>query len=466
MKFDISSEISRLEHHLANNRRTILSAQFGDGKTYFLREYIVQHQIWKDYTPIDERIGSKEDTYFVVLHPVNYSVARNEDVFEYIKRDILLQMYQENKLADIDYKTVFSSIGIQFKEKVLPMLGDLVSLLPGGDIAKRIIEQGVEIKKNYDKEKATASDFIDTFVLQKGGIYENDPYTQLIRSTLSHLREPKEGERCKKVLIIEDLDRLDPAHMFRILNVLGAHIDIDKEVDKFGFDNIILVMDYEVTRSIFHHFYGEKANYDGYMSKFLSHNLFSYSLLRQAHLLFLQKLSDFCLMSEDDIKQLYVGRDENKRAISLYERIEQLSVRDIVNIITDIDGSITKQIRNIDENRYSTLAPITRLLVILIRMHIFLTKSELEIFIWQNPLRMSCLDGFLLEHSQLRYGIQRQGNNWYSFSITKDENALSHMSVRIANGGRIGDADLQTIIRDAIENAIQYVPDAQQLLRR
>lgn len=467
MKIDISSEIARLEKHLETNRRTILSARFGDGKTYFLREYIAQHQIWKDYTPIDERIGSKEDTYFVVLHPVNYSVARNEDVFEYIKRDILLQMYQEGKLASIDYKAIFGSIGDLLKEKALPMFGDLVSLLPGGNIAKEIIKQGCDIKKRYDQEKTTVSDFIDAFVSQKGGIYEDDAYTQLIRTTLNHLREPKEGERCKKVLIIEDLDRLDPAHMFRILNVLGAHIDIDTEVDKFGFDNIILVMDYEVTRSIFQHFYGRDANYEGYMSKFLSHNLFGYSLLRQAHQFFFQELSDSCLMREEDIKQLYVGRDEKDRAISLYERVEGLSVRDIINIITEIDGSIISEIRVNGENRYSTLAPITRLLVILVRMHAVITKSDLENFIWQDPLRMSCLDGFLLEYSQLRRGILSNGRKiWYSFSIEQDKNGLSHMSVRVANGGYPGDANLQDIIRASLGSAIQYVPDAQQLLRR
>ena len=56
---DISKELERFKLHLESNPQTILSAKFGDGKTYFLNEYIKQHE---------------EDTFFVVLHPVNYVV--------------------------------------------------------------------------------------------------------------------------------------------------------------------------------------------------------------------------------------------------------------------------------------------------------------------------------------------------------------------------------------------------------
>ena len=86
----------------------------------------------------------------------------------------------------------------------------------------------------------------------------------------------------KPVLIIEDLDRLDPKHLFRILNVVSAHIDDSDRPDivgnKFGFSNIVLVMDYDVTKHIFHHFYGAQACYEGYMSKFLSREPFRYSI--------------------------------------------------------------------------------------------------------------------------------------------------------------------------------------------
>ena len=37
-------------------------------------------------------------------------------------------------------------------------------------------------------------------------------------------------------------------------------------------------MDYDVTKHIFHHFYGAQACYEGYMSKFLSREPFRYSI--------------------------------------------------------------------------------------------------------------------------------------------------------------------------------------------
>lgn len=54
---DISHELTRFQEHLENNRQTILFAKFGDGKMYFLNEYIKLHE---------------KDTFFVVLHTVNY----------------------------------------------------------------------------------------------------------------------------------------------------------------------------------------------------------------------------------------------------------------------------------------------------------------------------------------------------------------------------------------------------------
>lgn len=40
---DITSKLSEFEKHLNLNRQTIVSAKFGDGKTYFLNKYIEQH---------------------------------------------------------------------------------------------------------------------------------------------------------------------------------------------------------------------------------------------------------------------------------------------------------------------------------------------------------------------------------------------------------------------------------------
>lgn len=67
---------------------------------------------------------------------------------------------------------------------------------------------------------------------QRGGLYEYDGYTQLIKEALEYVKIHEEKRTC---LIIEDLDHIDPGHLFRILNVLGAHVDEDKHSNKFGF---------------------------------------------------------------------------------------------------------------------------------------------------------------------------------------------------------------------------------------
>lgn len=129
-----------------------------------------------------------------------------------------------------------------------------------------------------------------------GSISECDAFTYLIQKSLEQMM-------AKSVLIIEDLDRIDPAHLFRIMNVLSSQVDNPyySEVpngNKFGFDKIILVMDYEIARHLFHHFYGKEANYEGYMNKFLNTLPYSYSIKEEAHRQVRQKILDICKTEE------------------------------------------------------------------------------------------------------------------------------------------------------------------------
>lgn len=90
------------------------------------------------------------------------------------------------------------------------------------------------------------------------------------------------------VLIIEDLDRIDPAHIFRILNVFSAHFDrhtpgvVEFETtcggNKFCLDKIISVCDIDNIKNIYAHIYGEKTDFIGYISKFSNSKEYIYSL--------------------------------------------------------------------------------------------------------------------------------------------------------------------------------------------
>ena len=80
---DVTPLIVQFDEHLKVNDRTILSARFGDGKSWFLDEFMV---------------SQRDDYEFIVLYPVNYQIAPNEAIMEYIKRDILFQLILKGHL--------------------------------------------------------------------------------------------------------------------------------------------------------------------------------------------------------------------------------------------------------------------------------------------------------------------------------------------------------------------------------
>ena len=408
-------KMREFKQYLDSTDRMILSAQFGDGKTFFLQK-----------VREDEEITSIYKLY--TLYPVNYQVAENDDIFEYIKRDILFQMAKDGLLNSIDLDTLIASFASYetFKE----ILTFLVSCMPAGDFINKLIDKGLAIKDKYEEKKTTLKKFDATFKAMRGGIYEDDTYTQIIRAGLDELRNSIniEGGNRKSILVIEDLDRLDPGHLFRILNVISAHIDDtskpDKVGNKFGFDKIILVMDYETTRYIFEHFYGKHASYDGYMSKFISHEPFRYSLKELVVNKFVDELVKIIGMRELNI---WMGSIERK--------LQDYSVRDIIKLCDfDYNTRILKKEVIIHGNQYSTELPIFKLLIYLAEMGVRLSDvlNDLkslsstrpkESIIWFYPMIMATKDV-----SELHFEIDEKasrdddGKNVYgvSFQISKE----------------------------------------------
>ena len=269
---NISGKLNDFAQYLETTDRIILSAKFGDGKTYLLNELRK-----------DEAMQNKYE--FFTIYPVNYSVAKNEDVFEYIKRDIIVQLHERKLLENIDLNALFASV--LTSDDFTSVVSFLLSFVPMGEFYNKVYHKFLEIKNKYDEKKHTADKYLSKFANTAGCIHEEDGYTKLIKKAIEwisqdHSLNGKVKKAKKPVLIIEDLDRLDPKHLFRILNVVSAHIDDSGRPDivgnKFGFSNIVLVMDYDVTKHIFHHFYGAQACYEGYMSKFLSREPFRYSI--------------------------------------------------------------------------------------------------------------------------------------------------------------------------------------------
>ena len=282
---DISNNINDFKQVFESESRIIFSAKFGDGKSYFLDKFM------KSY---DEK---KNDYYFITLHPVNYVVEENRDVIEYIKRDILFQLIKDNRIYDFKegYDKIFDAV---CNKESLLKLGDFVASI----IPIEGLKDGYEALKDFastihEKYKSqdvlhVVDDYLNGFYGKSGSISECDAFTCLIQKSLKQMM-------AKSVLIIEDLDRIDPAHLFRIMNVLSSQVDNPyySEVpngNKFGFDKIILIMDYEIAKHLFHHFYGKEANYEGYMNKFLNTLPYSYSIKEEAHRQVRQKILDIC----------------------------------------------------------------------------------------------------------------------------------------------------------------------------
>lgn len=342
---DITSELERLDKHLAGNKRTILSAKFGDGKSYFLNEYV--------RTRGNEKL-------FITLHPVNYVVAPNEDILEYIKRDILSFLCKQPEFKEVDWEKARKKI-LDY-DTLLEECEFLSDAIPPAKMLLTPFRLFKKVDDTYAIDK-----FFDRFASTKGGIFEQDEFTVAIQETIECIQQ--HGKEC--VLIIEDLDRIDPGHLFRILNVLGAHIDVEPDKNKFGFDNIILVMDYDVTRQVFHHLYGMEANYEGYMNKFIGNNVFHYSMTEQARQHLIKFLENDCKLSHELMKcvMMEVARDEGMISVKLSDFIGRMSIRDVKRVLDNVEKKINICSTEVNGYTISTDAPILRILSVLVLMN-------------------------------------------------------------------------------------------------
>lgn len=281
--FDIQLPEKEFELHLqdSKNVKILFSAPFGQGKTTFLNDFFEK----------------RKDKYRVFkISPVNYSVASNKDIFRYIKAELLFQLIVYHAPHFEKVAIDKSLTAAQFvKDKALKLFKPFISLLPdlGDDnidyklVMNAMISVWGTLKSNYDDfhekmqtdELKAAGKYFKEFMEEEGGIFEDDFYTQLIRGLLAKIRleDPLEN-----VFLIDDLDRIDPEHIFRILNVLSAHYDQEQKLlgygsNKFGFDRIILVGDYGNLESIYAHKFGVNTDFTGYMNKFFSQGVFRYS---------------------------------------------------------------------------------------------------------------------------------------------------------------------------------------------
>ncbi len=252
--------------------KILFSGKFGTGKTTFLRDFFIDYP--NDFTPI-------------FLYPVNYSVANNEDIFEYVKYDILIKLLEWDNIED--YITdISTSIAAQVlfldnpKDFILKLVKSYSSTCSVIEKIDSFLNGTKLLKEELDKYKESAQ--IDNFLTElsqnKGSLFEKNLITNII---IAIIQRWKETNPTKKIcLVIDDLDRIDPEHIFRIMNVFAAHNDIEEESkNKFGFDRIVTVCDINNIQNIFFARYGVNTDFNGYISKFHSKSIFYFDFTKE-----------------------------------------------------------------------------------------------------------------------------------------------------------------------------------------
>lgn len=278
---------TEFQEHLGDefNERILFSAPFGAGKSTFLKNFFDQH---KEYITLK-------------LYPVNYSIAPNQDVFELIKYDLLYELLShypdEIQLQKDEFSTLLiSQMFVLHKMKAdlpIKLLLKAASFFTGSKVVnEETVTSITDVFKAFSDYKAEIGEteydllhkYIKSFKSKQGHAYESDSISELIIEMLNRVKsvklESSSGQSNKTVLLIDDLDRLDPEHVFRLFNVFSAHYDEVTETNKFGFDKIIFVCDVNNIQQMFNHRYGLNVEFGGYIDKFYSSEIFYFNVVK------------------------------------------------------------------------------------------------------------------------------------------------------------------------------------------
>lgn len=411
MNIPIDKELQAFDNHLKKNDRVIFSAPFGDGKSYFLNQF--QKKYNADYV-------------FITLYPVNYQVVENYDVFELIKRDILVQLIANDIFVSEDivipdgiyaYYYLLHSSNLNLEIEDLMPLTEVLNLDQSvvnkfltatsiWNVLHKIKAGFDDYKKKFEEGKTEnkINEYLAAFRTGKGKIYEFDMMSFLISSFIEKYKE-KYPDR-KIVLCVEDLDRLDPAHIFRILNILSAHVDrqfisfeeqerFGIRKNKFGFDKTIIVCDYIKLNALFLHFYGEKANFNGYISKFTSSNPFFYSFRKKVSDKLIDSIESLVHFDDDVLKSALASKN------TMVEKINDLNIRQLEYIVSDLERDIRNERIEFPDHSFMLAKNVPMIKVFVIFNRLGLLHSQynycvLSLFENGNLATLKDLDHMLL----------------------------------------------------------------------
>jgi hypothetical protein len=128
--------------------------------------------------------------------------------------------------------------------------------------------------------------------------------------------------------------------------------------NKFNFDNIITVFHIENVKNIFHHLYGAKTDFDGYISKFITGKPFEYSLQKISYRFVKEYLSNKFDLYEKVFDIIGIGE------------VFDFSIRMKLKLIDNFDKEIVNEIIDREDVKISTVNSFTRFLVLLKRLNV------------------------------------------------------------------------------------------------
>lgn len=346
LEIPIDNQLSIFTGHIddTRNERIIFSGIFGIGKSYFLEKYFEKQS--DKYLPIS-------------LAPVNYSISSNEDIFRLIKYDILYELILTHKLEfeqevisrQIAYGTIFSTKANSFLEGFLTTVPLLNKALGGSNelpdptplisFLKKISPQIEEIERQrkdpnlYERVLSYIKD------LEESAVFESDFITGFITEALDKLATKYEQKKLK-VLIIDDLDRIDPEHIFRLFNIFSTHLSHRKNCNKFGFDKIIFVCDVENIRNIFSARYGANVDFSGYIDKFYSTEIF-----------YFENSDEIAAITSEVIESIDFGKHNSFMKESLFANKEYGLLNFLLKQLVNSGSLNMRRIKSVYRNRFN-----------------------------------------------------------------------------------------------------------------